>query len=138
VSETTDQQSLFAGIEAFEAAAFRAGQQARAFLTARQDLPLPYSVYLAGAEDRSPFLLLTVNSEDDVQSWALALGVATTYALAPGQESVRPSFGTVQARAVVDGMNVQVAHGLMLSPEEWEARQAAQGQADTGSAGSER
>jgi hypothetical protein len=35
-------------------------------------------------------------------------------------------------------MNVQVAHGLMLSPEEWEARQAAQGQADTGSAGSER
>lgn len=137
MSETTD-RSLFAGIEEFEAAAFRAGQQARRFLTDRQDLPLPYSVYLAASEGRAPFLLLTMNSEDDVQSWALALGVPTTDALAPGQTPGRTAFGTVQARASVDGMDVRVAHGLTLTPEEWEARQAAQGQADTGSAGGER
>lgn len=121
-------------LEEFEAAAFRFGQQVRAFLAGLpQDLPSPRSVmprftsrnelgtgrFLPGS---ASYVHLTFAAVAEVDPWAALLGAPVKFDVdEPGESGY--SYGACSAKGVLDDLNLHVSSGSMLTPQEWQRLQ---------------
>lgn len=112
-----------AGIEAMELAAWRVGQAARQMLREHPDLPV-YEMRAGSVSTGKPDLDVSVNTVDDVRTWASRTGVTAT-------SNIR-AYGTdfvgefVSASADLNGVTVAVFCTRMLSGAERDAYFAAQ------------
>lgn len=121
-------------LEEFEAAAFRFGQQVRAFLTGLPEgLPSPASVlprftsrselgtgrFLPGS---ASYVQLTFSAAADVAPWAALLGAPVKFDVhEPGASG--HSYGSCNAEGSLGGLSLYVSSGAMLKPQEWQRLQ---------------
>jgi len=134
VSSNPVREQALRELEEFEAAAFRFGQQVRAFLTGLpEDLPSPTAVipmFMGGSEPGTgrhlpggrSYVQLTFTDIAEMAPWAALLGAPMKFDVnAPGASG--RSYGTCSAEGVLDGLELYVGSAAMLTPQEWQRLQ---------------